>query len=716
MKIVCCCGILLTQLILCSATGYHPAYSVFFGGAHRNAYYRPQFQQQTAPVVNTFDGSNAIFGNGIGSPPRLAAQQVPSALDPSGMGCGTPPATCTNSRYRSFDGSCNNLRNPVWGTPNTRYGRLLPPNYGDGISLPTRARSGNPLPLSRTVSLIMYPDINLEDPIFTLNAMQYGQIVTHDMSMIAGSTQAQPHSTMCCSASGQLLELANIPEHCFPIVLPESDPIAQQTNQRCQNFVRTITDRDRNCVAQNQPAEQLTAVNAFLDLSIVYGNNDQTAQSLRQFQGGLMTVDVRNGQTWPPRNMNSSGVCAIQDINEACYMAGDTRVNQNPQLTLLQVVLLREHNRLANALAQINSHWDDETLFQEARKINIAQHQYITYYEWLPIYIGFGNSLKNRIIYQTSDFVNDYDDTVDPSILNEHATAAFRFFHSLIQGNLDLVTEERNSYGTLRLSDWFNRPQIIEERNNFDDLSRGLNTQPQDASDQFHTSEITQFLFRAGQQFGQDLKAFDVQRNRDHGLASYNEVRQFCGLPRANSFNDFLDVMSSKNVEQLARLYESPEDVDLTVGGSLEQLVPGTLAGPTFLCILTEQFYRSRVGDRFFFENSGTTGFTLEQLNEIRKTSISRLLCDNGNSVRAMQPRGFERISPSNAVVQCEALPSVDLTKWRDLSGANVGIQGGIQSGIQGGIQSGIQATVQGGLPLGHPDYTVTQEFYYKKK
>ncbi|CAH1962658.1 unnamed protein product [Acanthoscelides obtectus] len=592
MKIVCCCGILLTQLILCSATGYHPAYSVFFGGAHRNAYYRPQFQQQTAPVVNTFDGSNAIFGNGIGSPPRLAAQQVPSALDPSGMGCGTPPATCTNSRYRSFDGSCNNLRNPVWGTPNTRYGRLLPPNYGDGISLPTRARSGNPLPLSRTVSLIMYPDINLEDPIFTLNAMQYGQIVTHDMSMIAGSTQAQPHSTMCCSASGQLLELANIPEHCFPIVLPESDPIAQQTNQRCQNFVRTITDRDRNCVAQNQPAEQLTAVNAFLDLSIVYGNNDQTAQSLRQFQGGLMTVDVRNGQTWPPRNMNSSGVCAIQDINEACYMAGDTRVNQNPQLTLLQVVLLREHNRLANALAQINSHWDDETLFQEARKINIAQHQYITYYEWLPIYIGFGNSLKNRIIYQTSDFVNDYDDTVDPSILNEHATAAFRFFHSLIQGNLDLVTEERNSYGTLRLSDWFNRPQIIEERNNFDDLSRGLNTQPQDASDQFHTSEITQFLFRAGQQFGQDLKAFDVQRNRDHGLASYNEVRQFCGLPRANSFNDFLDVMSSKNVEQLARLYESPEDVDLTVGGSLEQLVPGTLAGPTFLCILTEQFYR----------------------------------------------------------------------------------------------------------------------------
>nr|CAH7728346.1 unnamed protein product [Callosobruchus chinensis] len=119
------------------------------------------------------------------------------------------------------------------------------------------------------------------------------------------------------------------------------------------------------------------------------------------------------------------------------FSLGDTRVNQNPQLTILQVVLLREHNRLASALAAINPHWDDETLFQEARKINIAQHQYITYYEWLPIYIGYGNSLKNRIIYQTADFVNDYDDSVDPSILNEHATAAFRFFHSLIMGNLE---------------------------------------------------------------------------------------------------------------------------------------------------------------------------------------------------------------------------------------------------------------------------------------
>lgn len=68
----------------------------------------------------------------------------------------------------------------------------------------------------------------------------------------------EPHGTRCCSSTGQLLELANIPEHCYPIVLPENDPMATQANIRCMNFVRTITDRDRNCVGGNQPAEQVS--------------------------------------------------------------------------------------------------------------------------------------------------------------------------------------------------------------------------------------------------------------------------------------------------------------------------------------------------------------------------------------------------------------------------------------------------------------------------
>jgi peroxidase len=96
----------------------------------------------------------------------------------------------------------------------------------------------------------------------------------------------------------------------------------------------------------------------------------------------------------------------------------------------------------------------------------------------------------------------------------------------------------------------------------------------------------------------------------------------------------------------LKSLYVSHEDVDLTVGASLESHVAGALAGPTFLCILTEQFYRTRVGDRYFYER-GDHGVALsrEQLNEVRKASMARLFCDNGNNIEQMQRAAFLRVS-----------------------------------------------------------------------
>lgn len=57
-------------------------------------------------------------------------------------------------------------------------------------------------------------------------------------------------------------------------------------------------------------------------------------------------------------------------------------------LVCLHTVLMREHNRIATALSQLNPHWDDERLYQETRHIMIAVHQHVTYNEFLPMVLG----------------------------------------------------------------------------------------------------------------------------------------------------------------------------------------------------------------------------------------------------------------------------------------------------------------------------------------
>ncbi|CAA9993292.1 unnamed protein product [Nesidiocoris tenuis] len=554
---------------------------------------------------------------------------------------------CSKSKFRTIDGSCNNLRNPTQGTPNTKYNRLLPARYADGIHLPPVSVTGNKLPGARLVSIVLFPDKPIPDPVWTLSSMQWGQIITHDMSMAMGTTQTKPYANQCCSPDGRLqIPHDRAPAQCYPIEIPGDDPLYSKFGQMCMNFMRSTTDVDRGCAPPHAQAhEQMVTVTHYLDASLVYGSDLQTAAALREGNGGRLKVDVRGGRQWPPPAANKSATCANQDDDEPCYRFGDVRANQNPQLTVLQIILLREHNRLADTLRHINPHWDDERLYQEARRILIAEYQHINYAEWLPIFIGTKNMMKYGLLYKTDGYVNDYREDVDPSVINGHATAAFRYFHSAIQGQIHLISEKRSSYGALRLSDYLNKPGVIEDGDNMDSLTRGLATQNQEEVDPFLTSEITDYLFRNGMPFGRDLRAIDIQRGRDHGLSSYNDYRQFCGLPRAHNFQDFGDYISPENIEKIALLYDSPDDVDLVVGGSLEKHIKDTLTGPTFLCIMLEQFYRTRVADRYFYESGDPhVAFTPEQLREIRKATVSRLFCDNGDQIQYMQPEGFRVI------------------------------------------------------------------------
>ncbi|KFB47945.1 AGAP013282-PA-like protein [Anopheles sinensis] len=561
---------------------------------------------------------------------------------------------CTNSPYRSFDGTCNNLQNPTWGSVNTPFTRLIPANYGDGKSSPPAAKDGTDLPNARLLSVEVFEEDVQNSPDFTLVNMQFGQVVAHDMALTRGV-----RDPITCCANGRLQP--NPGSRCMAIPVSDRDPVFSVREIECLNMIRTTTtcDLNTNCTQ----AEQINSVTSFLDLSVVYGNSVSESNQLRTLDSGLLKVEQRVGQEWPPRHPNASTTCSLRTPNEACYLTGDGRANQSPHLAMLQVTFVREHNRIARRLKTLNPTWDDEKLFQVARRINIAQYQHIVYYEWLPGILGQNYMLNVGLQYQTTGFSNDYNPNVNPSVINSHTTAAFRFFHSSIQGILKFYEESRKSLTKVDINDHTNNPTILEQTSDrYPNLLRGMTTQPMGLNDASLDPATKHFLFRFNNMFGVDLKALDIQRGRDHGLPGYNDFAYYCYKKRASTWEDYNLSLLPGAIQLLSTYYNSVDDLDLSVGLAFEKKIDGTQTGFVMRCILTEQFLRTRRGDRYFYENGqATVGFTAVQLREIRKANIARILCDTSADVQQMQPDAFLLPSRTNPLGPCSALPTPDL-------------------------------------------------------
>ena len=95
-------------------------------------------------------------------------------------------------------------------------------------------------------------------------------------------------------------------------------------------------------------------------------------------------------------------------------------------MQVTHTVWMREHNRVAGRLQELNPGWSDEKLYQEARKIVIAQLQHITYKEWLPLVLGENYMDTWNMRPAKRGYTKSYNKEVNPGITNVFATAAFR--------------------------------------------------------------------------------------------------------------------------------------------------------------------------------------------------------------------------------------------------------------------------------------------------
>lgn len=115
-----------------------------------------------------------------------------------------------------------------------------------------------------------------------------------------------------------------------------------------------------------------------------------------------------------------------------CFKAGDERVNEHMGITALSTVMLREHNRIARELSVVNPHWSDEVLFQEARRVLVAEIQHITYNEYLPVVLGQSVVTDYGLKAQSSGFYKGYNINTNVGVLNAVGAAASWFFASLM--------------------------------------------------------------------------------------------------------------------------------------------------------------------------------------------------------------------------------------------------------------------------------------------
>ncbi|KAL3272932.1 hypothetical protein HHI36_014391 [Cryptolaemus montrouzieri] len=588
----------------------------------------------------------------------------PSSLDDSS--CDDSAPCDLGTPFRTMTGHCNNLRNPHWGKSLTTFTRLLPSVYDDGISKPrVFGATGQPLPSPRIVSSVVHPDISNLHSRYTLMTMQFAQFLDHDLTMTPihkGFHESIPNCRSCDSSR-------TVHPECNPFPVPPGDHYYPEVNitsgeRMCFPFMRSLPGQ------QNLgPREQVNQNTAFLDASQVYGENLCVLKGLKGLNGRMNVTNhpVRGKELLP--QSDSHPECKAP--SGFCFIAGDGRASEQPALTVIHTIYLREHNRICDALRHINPHWDGEKVFEHARRILMAENQHITYNEFLPRLLSWNAMNLYGLKLLPQGYYKEYNPNCNPSILNEFAAAAFRIGHSLLRPHIPRMNAQYQIIDPpILLRDGFFKVDMIMQPSMVDEISRGLVSTPMETLDQFITGEVTNHLFedRKIPFSGIDLVSLNIQRARDHGIPSYNNYRALCNLKRASTFDDLSREIPPEVITRFKRIYATVDDIDLFPGGMSERPLQGGLVGPTFACIIAIQFRQLRKCDRFWYENiDPVVRFSEAQLAEIRKSTLAKIICENMDHPGDMQRAAFD--IPSNFLnprVDCRSLPSIDLNAWRE--------------------------------------------------
>ena len=395
----------------------------------------------------------------------------------------------------------------------------------------------------------------------------WGQFLDHDLSLSGAESEITAHIEV-------------------PVGDPFFDPFG--TGEAIIPFTRVAHHHDGY---HNE-------ITAYIDASMIYGSTGEMVAAMRDAGGKLKMTE--NGLL----HRDGDG-----------FLTGDVRAAENVALTSMHTLFTREHNRLVEELAERDPMLTDDELFEAARARVEALVQTITFKEFLPILLGedaFG-------AYQ------GYDAGVNPSIAIEFSTAVYRLGHTLLSSNLQRVTESGTQLDPLALRDAFFQPHLVSQKSMIENVLRGAATQTSEAIDTKVVEDVRSFLFGPPGAGGLDLAALNIQRGRDMGVASYNDLREALGLPRAETFSDITS--DAALAAKLKAAYGDTALVDAWIGGLAEDPHGDGLLGETFTIVMIDQFTRLRDGDPYWSE--GREGIPQDEIADLWDTSLSDVIVRN---------------------------------------------------------------------------------------
>ncbi len=544
--------------------------------------------------------------------------------------------TTLGQEYRTISGYGNNPSYPMWGSTNALMQQFSPLVFADGVGEPNGASRPSPRLISNL--LFVQNTMAMDERGLSAFAWGFGQFVDHDITLSPERHDEQVY-----------------------IEVPIGDPFFDPQGTGTAVIPMNRSDyRPGTGTGPGNPRRFYNGITSFIDGSAVYGSDSTRAAWLRTFVGGklktssgnLLPYNTITGEYDDPIDPNAPEMAMAYPWVEKYFVAGDIRANENPFLLAFHTLFVREHNRLCDELALQHPDWTDEQLYQKARQLVGGMIQAIVYEEWLPalgIHLGPYASYKPEL---------------NPTILNEFATAAFRYGHTTINHQLLRLGPDGAPLpqGPIGLRDAFFNPYALVEVGGPEPYFLGQVTQMQQDFDCKVIDELRNFLFGQPGQGGLDLVALNIMRGRERGLADYNTMRMSFGLPPLSSFDDLSsDPLMNMSMEMV---YGDIDDIDPWVGMLAEDHMPDALFGETAMLIVSVQFQALRDGDRFYYEND--PNLTDDEKAWLKQTRLADVIRRNSNYDMSALPDNvfFAQDLLLTSIESPDGMPIVRLNLW----------------------------------------------------